>query len=550
MKYTKKVLLVRRMAKLIKPVPNAKLVAKNTLVLYVRMLAVMFIGLFTSRIQLQALGVDNYGLYQVAMVTVGLFAFLNGSLGMASSRFLTVEMGHGTIGSLKRVFSTVLIAHFAMGLLIVLLLETVGIFVLETKLNITPDRIFAVKWAYQCGVLTTFLGVTQVPYTAVIIAHERMSAFALMTFFDVGVKLLIVYLLFISPFDKLIVYATLLACSSGLSIAIYRIYCIRHFTEARFRFIFEKERMKPIVGFVGWQVLSQIVFLITMQTITLLNQRYFGPAVVAAGAIGASVCSHINGFINNFKAAANPQIVKLFAVREYSQSKRLLTQTVHFSTYLLLVLGVPVWFYAPDVLRLWLGENVPQFADGFLRVILIGAFFSNFDYSMFTIIYADGRMKYNTICDLVFYPLTFALVWISIIYFGNPLTTVIGQAAMSAVLALFVKPFLLKFMAEYSLRDFMEIFISPFLSLISCAMVTYVVYSFMPRNSWMLVVNCAVAAFFNALLIFSFYASRAVQDYVPRTFQRFGRIGEVASRIIVQYLAFLRGFKNPLLNRR
>ena len=196
MKYSQRVLFARRLERLGKPTSNAKLVAKNTLVLYVRMLAVMLIGLFTSRIQLQALGIDNYGLYQVAMVTVGMFAFLNGSLGMASSRFLTVEMGHGTIGSLKRVFSTVLVAHFVMGIFIVLLLETVGIFVLETKLNIAPDRIFAVKWAYQCGVLTTFLGVTQVPYSAVIIAHERMSAFAFMTFVDVGVKLFIVYLLF------------------------------------------------------------------------------------------------------------------------------------------------------------------------------------------------------------------------------------------------------------------------------------------------------------------------------------------------------------------
>ena len=537
------------MAKFVKPVSDAKLVAKNTLVLYIRMLAVMFIGLFTSRIQLQALGVDNYGLYQVAMVTVGLFAFLNGSLGMASSRFLTVEMGRGTIGSLKRVFSTVLIAHFAMGALIVLLLETVGIFVLETKLNIAADRIFAVKWAYQCGVLTTFLGVTQVPYSAVIIAHERMSAFAFMTFVDVGVKLLIVYLLFISPFDRLIVYATLLACASCLSIAIYRIYCVRHFTEARFRFVFEKERMKPIMGFVGWQVLSQIVYLTTMQTITLLNQRYFGPVVVAAGAIGASVYAQINGFINNFKVAANPQIIKLFAAREYSQSKRLLTQTIHFSTYLLLVLGVPIWFYAPEILQLWLGENVPKYADGFLRVILIGAFFSNFDYSMFTIVYADGRMKYNTICDLVFYPLTFTMVWISIIYFGNPLTTAIGQATMSVVLGLLVKPLLLKFMVKYSLRDFWRIFASPFLSLVLCVAMTYLVCLFMPTNTWLLLVNCALAAFLNAFLIFSVCASRAVQDQVPKMLLRFGRLGEVASRMIMQYLVFLRSLKSPLMNR-
>ena len=223
MNFARKYARVKRMVRLDAPKVDSGRVAKNTLILYFRMLVVLVVGLFTSRVQLQALGIENYGLYQVAMATVGLFAFLNGSLGMASSRFLTVEMGHGSIGSLKRVFSTILTAHFLMAIVIVVLLETVGMFVLDTKLNIAPERLGAVKWAFHCGVLSTVIGIMQVPYTAVIIARERMSAFAFMAMYDVGIKLLIVYLLFVAPFDRLVVFATLLTLSSCISVAISRI---------------------------------------------------------------------------------------------------------------------------------------------------------------------------------------------------------------------------------------------------------------------------------------------------------------------------------------
>ena len=335
------------------------------------MLVVLAVGLFTSRVQLQALGIENYGLYQVAMATVGLFAFLNGSLGMASSRFLTVEMGRGSIGSVKRVFSTVLTAHFLMAVVIVALLETVGMFVLDSKLNIPPERLGAVKWAFHCGVCSTVLGIMQVPYTAVIIARERMSAFAFMAMYDVGIKLLIVYLLFVAPFDRLVVFATLLTLSSCISVSIYRFYCICHFTESRYRRVFEWKTLKAIFGFMGWQFLSQIVFLLVFQTVTLLNQRYFGPAVVAASTVAASAYGQVNGFIANFKAAANPQIMKLYAAKSHAEAKALLKETIHYSAFLLLILGVPIFFYAPEILSLWLGNNVPQYASDFLHRIAV-----------------------------------------------------------------------------------------------------------------------------------------------------------------------------------
>lgn len=188
-RYEKKRLRCRRCVQCENPEANSRRVAKNTVVLYVRMLAVMAIGLFTGRVTFNALGVSDYGLQGIAAGVIGMITFMMGSLSGASSRFIMVELGQGTVGSAKRVFSTVFIVHFLLACLFVVLLETVGLLFLESKLNIHPSRIFAVKWTYHCAVLTTFLSITQVPYSAVIQAHERMSAFAWMTIYDVAVKL-------------------------------------------------------------------------------------------------------------------------------------------------------------------------------------------------------------------------------------------------------------------------------------------------------------------------------------------------------------------------
>ena len=216
----------RQMARFETAKADSKRVAKNTIVLYVRMLAVMAVGLFTGRVTFRALGVTDYGLQSIAGGVIGMITFLMGSLSSASSRFIVVEMGRGSIGSLKRVFSTIFMVHLALACIFVVLLETAGLVFLETKLNIDPSRIFAVKWTYHCAVFTTFLGITQVPYGAVINAHERMSAFAWMTIYDVVVKLCIALAIMRYNGDRLILLATLGAISSVTTQMIYRVYCI------------------------------------------------------------------------------------------------------------------------------------------------------------------------------------------------------------------------------------------------------------------------------------------------------------------------------------
>ena len=296
----------------------------------------------------------------------------------------------------------------------------------------------------------------------------------------------------------------------------------------------------------GWQFLSQIVFLLVFQTVTLLNQRYFGPVVVAASTVAASAYGQVNGFIANFKAAANPQIMKLYAAKSHVEAKALLKETIHYSAFLLLILGVPIFFYAPEILSLWLGNNVPQYASDFLRLILAGAFFSNFDYSMFTVICADGRMRNNTLCDLVIYLTTFTLIWLSIRLWHIPYTTAIGQCLMSAVLAVLVKPFLLRRMANYTPSDFMQIFLSPFAAVSMCVGTTYLIYRFVPRHAIYPIAGSACAVFLNGLAVFSLAASERVQNQIPKFLSRIGPVGAWLAGRVTLYLDGVRRFRSKI----
>ena len=532
--YERRRKICERVARHEKPDANAKRIAKNTLVLYFRMLIVMFVGLFTSRVMLQALGVADYGLYGVAMSVVAMFVFVNGSLSGASSRFLVVELGKGTPGSLKRTFSTIFIVHLALACIFTLILETIGLLFLESKLNIDPSRISAVKWAYHCGVVVTFLNITQVPYSAIITAHERMSAFAWMSLYDVFAKLAIVYLLMISPFDRLKVYATLLALSSATTIAIYRIYCIRNFTEARFRRVFDGHLLKPIFSFAGWHVATQVIIMLSSQGLVMLNQRYFGPALVAAISIASTVKSHIRAFIDNFKTAANPQIIKLYACGKVEESKRLLSEIVLFSVFLLLILGVPIWFYSTEALQIWLGDTMPPLSPVFVKIIMVGMFFSIFDSSLYAILYATGRIKENMYFNVVIGLGAFCSAFALIHFTRNPLVSCIVSACHLMLLGVVAKPILLHVVAGYSFQDFRRMFVPSFLAIICCSAVAFMIKVAMPTALVWAVPSCLLIVVANCVVIYFLLASDALRVQFSKLLLRVPYVGSSVNSLFAR----------------
>ena len=521
-----------RASKLEKPSANAGRIAKNTVVLYFRMLAVMFVGLYTSRIQLQALGVTDLGLYNVATGVVAMFIFLNGSLSMAASRFLVVEMGKGTIGSVKHVFSTLFFVQVILAVVFVVVLETVGLYFLSTKLNIEPSRIEAVKWAYHCAVATTFFSVTQVPYSAVIVAHERMSAFAYMAIYDVVVKLAIAYGLLASSGDRLKLYAVLLLLSSFITISIYRLYCVRNFTEARIRKVFDFKLLVPIFSFAGWHIATQTVVMLLSQGVLMLNQRYFGPALVAALSIAQSVNLHVQGFINNFKTAANPQIIKLYSSGQLEEAKRLLIETVLFSVFILLVLGVPIWFYSTELMTLWLGSNVPQYSPVMVKIILAGAFFSVFDTSLYVILYAAGRIKENMWFNVILGGSAFVAIYLMIHFTHNPLSSCIVLVVHKVMLGLVAKPILLHIIAKYNVSDFLRILIPSLKAFIVCILIAGYIRFIMPSNVFWVVPACGLIAGLSSLAIFVFVASRTMRCQAIRFSARVPLVGRYSFAVL------------------
>ena len=348
---------------------NNKRIAKNTILLYFRMLFMMVVSLYTSRVILSILGVEDFGIYNVVGGIVSLFSFLNGSMSTATQRYLTFEIGTGDTEKLKKTFSLCITIHAIIALIIVILAETVGLWLLTTKMNIPTERIDAAMWVYQLSVFTCVVLMMSVPYNADIIAHEKMGTFAYISIFEVTAKLLIVYLLNYIDYDKLKIYAILMFCIQAIIRAIYGVYCKRHFVETQYKFIWDSILMKEMLGFAGWNMFGIIAGIGITQGINILLNMFFGPIVNAARSIAVQVQNAITGFSSNFQLALSPQITKSYANREMAQMHKLIFASSKYSFLLLFFLSLPLLIETNQVLQWWLKE-VPAHTTNFVRIML------------------------------------------------------------------------------------------------------------------------------------------------------------------------------------
>jgi O-antigen/teichoic acid export membrane protein len=436
---------------------NNKTIAKNTLFLYFRMMFTMVISLFTSRIILQKLGVDDYGIYQAVGGVVGFLSFINGALSTGSSRFLTYALGEGNVEKLKRTFSTTLNIHILIAILIVIVAETVGLWFLYNKMVIAPDRLSAAVYTYHLSILTAVFTLTQVPYNATIVAHEKMSIYAYMSIFEVSAKLLICYLLTIGGFDRLMMYATLLLGVQVGVMCFYRFYCTRHFEEARYSFSFDKKIFKEIAGFSGWSMFANASIALNSQGVLILLNMFFTPAVVAARAISLQVNMAANQFVSNFRQAANPQIVKKYAAGDYEGSKHLLLESTKYSYYMMYLIALPVCLLAYPLLKLWLGV-VPNYTVPFLQLVIVQSLFQVFDTSFYTALYAKGRLRENALTSptlgFMIFPITYVLFKLGY----SPLVLSWTSLVVYAILGIIVKPCLIIKIVDYKCSEIWSVY--------------------------------------------------------------------------------------------
>ncbi len=391
---------------------NNKRIAKNTLLLYIRSFFVMVVSLYTSRVVLQTLGVDDYGIYNVVGGVVAMFSIISSSLSSAISRFITFELGRGNTEKLQTIFSISINIQLAISLLVLLLGGTIGGWFLNTYMNIAQERIVAANWVLFCSLLVFCVNLVSVPYNACIIAHERMSAFAYIGILEVLLKLGVCYLIIISPFDNLISYAVLLLVVSVIIRIIYGVYCNSHFKECHYKFVKDKSQLKSMTIFASWNFITNGCFILNTQGINILINLFFGVTFNAARGIATQVDGAIMQFVNNFTVAISPQITKSYASGEKEEMFRLVCRGVKFSYFLLLIFALPVIFESDYILSLWL-EIVPERTSIFLRLTIIGTMINLLGNTGFTACQATGNIKKYVIWVSSVGCLVFPLTWIA-----------------------------------------------------------------------------------------------------------------------------------------
>lgn len=371
---------------------NNKRIAKNTLMLYFRMLFTMAVSLFTSRVVLNTLGVEDYGIYNVVGGVVSMFSIISGSLSAAISRFITVELAKGDADKLRKTFSASVTIQLLLSLIIVVLIESIGVWFLNAKMVIPAERMDAANWVLQFSIVTFVINLISVPYNATIIAHEKMSAFAYISILEVVCKLVIVYLLKISPIDRLVFYAILMCAVSVIIRLVYGYYCNRHFAECKFSFRFDKYLLKRMFSFAGWNFIGASSAVLRDQGGNIIINLFGGPAVNAARGIAMQVNHAIVGFSNNFMTALNPQITKSYASGEQDYMMKLIFRGARFSFYMLLFLSLPVLVSTHYILSVWLGI-VPEHSVLFVRLALIFAMSESISSPLVTAMLATGKIR-------------------------------------------------------------------------------------------------------------------------------------------------------------
>lgn len=421
---------------------NNKRIAKNTLMLYVRTLFVMVISLYTSRVVLQVLGVEDYGVYQVVGGLVAMFSVISSSLSSAISRFITFEIGRGDVERLKRIFSTSIIIQLCLCVIVALAVEIGGLWFMHTEMQIPAGRLDAAEWVLHCSVLTFCLNLLSIPYNACIIAHEHMKAFAYVSVVEAVLKLGILFLIVYSPIDSLVTYAILLTVVAALIRLAYTVYCHKHFEETKTKLIFDKSIFKEMFGFSGWSFFNNTSFILNNQGVSMLMNVFFGVTVNAARGIAIQVESAVLQFVNNFTTALNPQITKSYANGDLDNMYKLVCRGAKFSFFSMLILSLPIILEANQILSIWL-TKVPEHTVIFVQLSMIMGMCDCIGTTGYTACMATGKLKRYSLTLTPLIVLEFPLSWL-LFYYGASVESSYYLYILIKLLVLFVRMYLMQ----------------------------------------------------------------------------------------------------------
>ena len=432
-----------------------KRLTKNTIFLYVRMFLVMGVALYTSRIVLDSLGEMDFGIYNIVGGVIGMFGFLNSSMTASTQRFLIFELGRNNQKGVKRIFSLSLQTHAIISLILVLIAETIGLWFLYNKLIIPQDRFEAALWVYQCAVVSTVILIMSVPYNALIIAHEKMSAFAYISILEVLLKLGVVFFLYHWEGDKLVIYAILLLIVQGVVRLIYGIYCRRNFKAYKYSFVKDGQGMKELFFFAGWNLMGNFAGISFVQGTNIILNVFLGPLINAARGISLQVTNALNQFSINLQMALNPQITKSYAANNLDYMRKLICVSSKYTGYLLFIVCFPVCLEIDYILKLWLGDNIPEYTSSFIILSVIATGIDSISNSVMVAANATGRIKkyqmITSLCLLSMLPLGYLVLFCG----GSPISVMI-LSIIVAFITMIVRVILVNSMIGLSVFEYLR----------------------------------------------------------------------------------------------
>lgn len=482
---------------------NNKRIAKNTILLYIRTLFVMVISLYTSRVVLQVLGVEDYGVYQVVGGLVAMFSVISSSLSSAISRFITFEIGRGDMERLKRIFSTSIIIQLCLCVIVALAVEIGGLWFMHTEMQIPAGRLEAAEWVLHCSVLTFCINLLSIPYNACIIAHEHMKAFAYVSVVEAMLKLGILFLIIYSPIDSLVTYAILLTLVAASIRLAYTVYCHKYFEETKTTLIFDKSIFKEMSGFSGWSFFNNTSFILNNQGVSMLMNVFFGVTVNAARGIAIQVESAVLQFVNNFTTALNPQITKSYANGDLGNMYKLVCRGAKFSFFSMLILSLPIILEANQILNIWL-TRVPEHTVIFVQLSMIMGMCDCIGTTGYTACMATGKLKKYSLTLTPLIVLEFPLSWL-LFYYGASVESSYYLYILIKLLVLFVRMFLMQSMTGLNCYMYIKgVFFPIILTTLFSIIIPILIIIFMDENIlrfFMLLIASTISVIVSSLFL-------------------------------------------------
>jgi len=480
----------------------------------------MAVQLYTVRVVLSVLGSTDYGLNNVVGGIVTMFSFLSGTMATASQRYFAFEIGRNDMVQLKKTFSLTLIIYCLLGFIILLLAETVGLWFLNNKMVIPEDRMNAANWVYQFSVFSFIVTMFQVPYDALVIAREKMNVYAYVSIFEVVLKLLIVYLLSISSFDKLITYSFLTFSVTLIITSIYKSYCIRNYKESHFKFFWDKKLFKEITSYSGWNLFGALAGVANNQGINILINLFFGPTINAARGIAYQINSSINGFVQNFMTASKPQITKLYAQGNIKELNILIERTSKFSFLLLLLIVLPVGLETSFILKIWL-KDFPEYTVVFVQLILINTLVDTISYALMAGAQATGKIKtyQATVGTIMLLNIPISYIFLKI---GIEPYQVLYINISISVICLFFRLFFLKKLIKLEISHFLkEVVLKVFILTLVVLLIMYQLKKYLNEETLVnfiiiSVLSVVLIIFFSYLLILSKIEKQLIKSFIDK----------------------------------